>query len=75
MNQPILITKDLHKSYKDIKAVDGISFEIARGEIFGLLEPNGAGKSTTISMLAGLMNATKGEITINEQRMGHLLMV
>ncbi len=45
---------DLVKHYGDVKAVDGITFEVARGEVFGLLGPNGAGKTTTIEMLEGL---------------------
>jgi len=45
-------------------AVDGISFTLARGEIFGLLGPNGAGKSTTISMLAGLIQPSEGQIFV-----------
>jgi ABC-type multidrug transport system ATPase subunit len=54
MSEPILIAQDLHKSYGEIKAVDGISLQVARGEVFGLLGPNGAGKATTIRMLTGL---------------------
>ncbi|MCP4634141.1 MAG: ATP-binding cassette domain-containing protein, partial [candidate division Zixibacteria bacterium] len=42
---------DLRKSYGEIKAVDGISFDIQKGETFGLLGPNGAGKTTTINMV------------------------
>ncbi len=64
MNQPILSAKDLKKSFGDNHAVQGISFEIARGEIFGLLGPNGAGKTTTISMLAGLLAADGGRVTV-----------
>src|SRR5262249_49030126 len=56
---------DLHKSYGTLKAVDGISFEIHRGETFGLLGPNGAGKSTTIHPLAGLLRPNAGQIAIN----------
>ncbi len=56
----------LVKVYKNgTKAVDGISFHVARGEIFGLLGPNGAGKSTTIKILIGLLNPTAGELRIN----------
>ncbi|MGD0089682.1 MAG: ABC transporter ATP-binding protein [Planctomycetota bacterium] len=46
-------------------AVDGLSFHVARGEIYGLLGPNGAGKTTTLRMLAGLMQPTCGEVTID----------
>jgi ABC-2 type transport system ATP-binding protein len=44
--------QDLHKSFGDIHAVQGVTFEVQAGEIFSLLGPNGAGKSTIISMLA-----------------------
>jgi len=65
MNTEILVAHDLHKSYGDRPAVAGISFSIARGEIFGLLGPNGAGKSTTISMLAGLLRPDRGRISVD----------
>lgn len=64
MNDDILIVKKLAKSYGENRAVREISFSLPRGEIFGLLGPNGAGKSTTISMLAGLLSPTSGQITI-----------
>ena len=65
MSEPILVTQDLHKAYGDIKAVDGISLQVARGEVFGLLGPNGAGKTTAISMLTGLLEPTSGQITVD----------
>ena len=52
----------LVKSFGDLKAVDGVSFEIAPGEIYGLLGPNGAGKTTTLSMMAGLLASDGGRI-------------
>ena len=55
----------LHKSFGEHCAVDGISFKIGRGETFGLLGPNGAGKTTTIHMLAGLLHADSGRVEIN----------
>lgn len=58
----ILEIKDLHKSYGDIKAVDGLSLQIEEGSCFGLLGPNGAGKTTTIEMMEGIINSDKGEI-------------
>jgi ABC-2 type transport system ATP-binding protein len=64
MNTDILVIRDLHKFYGTQPAVNGISFSIPRGEIFGLLGPNGAGKTTTISMLSGLMEPTRGTITL-----------
>lgn len=54
----------LEKYYEDFKAVDGISFEVKSGEIFGLLGPNGAGKTTTLSMLSGLIKPTGGDLFI-----------
>jgi ABC-2 type transport system ATP-binding protein len=54
--------KNVSKSYGALKAVDGVSFDIRKGEIFGLLGPNGAGKTTTISMIAGLLKPDEGEI-------------
>lgn len=56
--------KNLTKQFDDFTAVDNISFEVQKGEIFGLLGPNGAGKTTTIKMLATLLNPTKGEAKI-----------
>ncbi|MFH1090180.1 MAG: ATP-binding cassette domain-containing protein [Pseudomonadota bacterium] len=53
--------KDVVKKFGDFMAVDHISLEVARGEIFGFLGPNGAGKSTTIRMLCGLLTPTSGE--------------
>jgi ABC-2 type transport system ATP-binding protein len=64
MTQPILEVRDLVKTYGSLRAVDGISFSIEKGEVFGLLGPNGAGKSTTISMLTGLFPPDSGSIQI-----------
>jgi ABC-2 type transport system ATP-binding protein len=65
MSEPILIAQDLHKSYGDNHAVNGVSLQVARGEVFGLLGPNGAGKTTAISMLTGLFPPDKGSITVD----------
>ena len=56
--------KDLEFSYGDIQAVDGVSFEVAKGEILGFLGPNGAGKSTTIKMLTGQLRPDAGSISV-----------
>jgi ABC-2 type transport system ATP-binding protein len=64
MADEYVVVKDLHKSFRDFKAVNGVSFSIYRGEIFGLLGPNGAGKTTTIRMLSTVLEADSGEITI-----------
>ena len=55
---------DLHKSYGQLEAVRGISFEIAEGEVFGLLGPNGAGKTTTIEILEGYRERDAGEVEV-----------
>jgi ABC-2 type transport system ATP-binding protein len=60
MNEYIIQTINLTKEYGNIKAVDNVSLNIRRGEIFGLLGPNGAGKTTTIKMLATLLQPTSG---------------
>ncbi len=60
--QLMIQVENLVKSYGDVKAVDGVGFEIAAGEIYGLLGPNGAGKTTTLSMMAGLLAPDEGRI-------------
>jgi ABC-2 type transport system ATP-binding protein len=64
MAEEFLVVKDLQKSFGDFKAVNGVSFSISKGEIFGLLGPNGAGKTTTIRMMSTVLEADSGEITI-----------
>ena len=61
---PILEVHDLVKKYGDLVAVNGISFDIHKGEIFSLLGPNGAGKTTTISILSTLFAPTSGDATV-----------
>ena len=56
--------KDLKKTYKDFVAVNGINFQVYRGESFGLLGPNGAGKSTTMKMISSVSQRTSGELEI-----------
>ncbi len=62
---PAIRVNNLTKSFDDFVAVDGISFTIESGEIFGLLGPNGAGKTTTISMLSTMLTPTSGTATVN----------
>ncbi len=60
----IIEVKNLYKYYKETKAVDGISFEVYEGEIFGMVGPNGAGKTTTIECIEGLRRPDKGIINV-----------
>ncbi len=60
----VVSIKNLEKSYKDLKAIDGLSFDVLEGEILGLLGPNGSGKSTTINCILSLLNFDKGSIKI-----------
>ncbi|NLO07088.1 MAG: ABC transporter ATP-binding protein [candidate division WS1 bacterium] len=61
---PAVVVEDLTKRFGDFVAVNGISFTIARGEVFGFLGPNGAGKSTTIRMLSGLLLPSEGRAIV-----------
>lgn len=67
---PVVVAQNLVKTFKDFwlrdraRAVDGVSFEVRRGEIFGLLGPNGSGKSTTIKLMLGLLKKTKGRLAV-----------
>ena len=66
----VLAAQGLIKSFGDLIAVNGVSFEIVEGETFGLLGPNGAGKTTSISMVAGLLEPDNGTFTWREPRSG-----
>ena len=63
-NNEIIIVKSLKKFFGEVKAVNGISFNIRQGEVFGLLGPNGAGKTTTIKLLLGLLEPNEGEMSV-----------
>src|SRR5262245_13623858 len=69
-SEVVVAVRGLTKTFKDFwgrpkaRAVDNVSFEIYRGEVFGLLGPNGAGKSTIVKMLLGLLYPTKGHIEV-----------
>ncbi len=65
----IIEVKDLYKSYGEVKAVKGVSFDVERGSLFAFLGPNGAGKSTTIDILCTILEPDSGTVKIN----GHLL--
>jgi len=60
----VIEVRDFEKSYGQFKAVNGISFSIKKGEIFGLIGPDGAGKTSTFHVLGGVMDATAGDITV-----------
>ncbi len=60
----IIHISNLTKTFKDIIAVDNVSLTVQEGDVYGVLGPNGAGKTTTVSMLLGLVEATKGEIEV-----------
>lgn len=64
MGDAVIEVKDFRKTYEDLVAVDGISFEVQKGEIFGLLGPNGAGKTTTLESLEGLRAPTDGSLRV-----------
>ena len=64
IERPALLAQGLTKKYGELRAVDGISLTVNRGECVALLGPNGAGKTTTVEMLEGLVRPDAGEITI-----------
>ncbi len=78
--QDAILVEDLTKSYATVRAVEGVSFHVARGEIFGLLGPNGAGKTTTIRMVLDIIRPDSGRIQVlggpmteeKKERIGYL---
>ena len=60
----VIRVSDLHKRYGETHAVDGVTFEVAAGSVFGLLGPNGAGKTTTVEVLEGLRTPDSGEVRV-----------
>src|SRR5688572_23629790 len=69
-SEVVIAVRGLTKVFKDFwgrpkaRAVDGVDFDVRKGEVFGLLGPNGSGKSTTVKMLLGLLYPTKGHIEV-----------
>lgn len=61
----MLNVRDASKRYGDLQAVDGLSFSIAAGEVFGLLGPNGSGKTTTVKMILGLLDPDTGSVDVH----------
>ncbi len=75
-NGVVIEVRDLLKQYPDVTAVDGVSFEIREGEIFGMVGPNGAGKTTTIECIEGLRSPDEGNVQVlglDPQRDGYQL--
>ncbi|MFC2016058.1 ATP-binding cassette domain-containing protein, partial [Chloroflexota bacterium] len=64
-----LSLRGLTKSYGNLLAVDNLSLDVHRGEVFGFLGPNGAGKTTTINIVCGLLGSDSGDVRVH----GHLL--
>ena len=80
---PSIVAENLVRTYGDFKAVDDVSFQVQRGEVFGFLGPNGSGKTTVIKMLTGILPLTSGrgivdgiDVTVNpdgvKQRIGYM---
>jgi ABC-2 type transport system ATP-binding protein len=63
--EPIIVVRDLRKRYGSLAAVDGVSFDVAEGEVFGILGPNGAGKTTTLEMIEGMRPIDEGSAIID----------
>ncbi len=71
---PVIEVRDLKKYYRETQAVDGISFSVEGGEIFGLLGPNGAGKTTTIEIIEGMREPDAGQVQVRSARSFPLLL-
>jgi ABC-2 type transport system ATP-binding protein len=66
-DMPVIDIKDLHKSFGDVKALDGINLKIEQGEVFCILGPDGAGKTTLLRIIAGVMAADSGRLDVLDQ--------
>jgi ABC-2 type transport system ATP-binding protein len=64
MPDSVISTRDLTRTFGSVHAVDGMSFEVPGGTVFGFLGPNGSGKTTTIRLLLGLLEPTAGQATV-----------
>jgi ABC-2 type transport system ATP-binding protein len=64
----VIVVDELRKAYGQLHAVDGVSFAVRRGELFGILGPNGAGKTTTLEIIEGLRAPDSGDVTVLGQR-------
>ena len=65
-HQPILTTSDIIKDFSGLRALNGISFDLYRGEILGLIGPNGSGKSTLVNLISGIYTVSSGKISFEE---------
>ena len=70
-SETAVMVRDLGKRYGDVTAVDGIDFDIGRGEVFALLGPNGAGKTTTVEILEGFRHRDRGTVAVLGHDPGH----
>lgn len=65
MSTPVLVVDSLTKVYNTVPVVNAISFEVLKGEIFGILGPNGAGKTTTLEMIEAITPMTSGHVGVD----------
>lgn len=70
----ILRIKNIHKSFKDRKVVDNVSFEVQSGQVIGLLGPNGAGKTTSFYIVVGILSADQGDVLFDDHPISSLPM-
>ena len=64
----VIRVKDVYKSFKTVKAVNGVSLNVSKGQFVAVLGPNGAGKTTLVEMIEGIQHPDKGEIFIMDKK-------
>ena len=69
-SNPIIVVEELRKRYGDVQAVDGVSFQVQKGEVFALLGPNGSGKTTTVEIIEGMRTADSGQARVADIDVG-----